>query len=67
MSKARWRHPTAAKEAIVANVNMDEDEMLWPLEDIIAFGRNIPAWMQWSKKPPRAPHLQQGRLLRRPL
>jgi hypothetical protein len=31
-------YPTVAKEAIVADVNMDEDQMLWPLEDIIAFG-----------------------------
>lgn len=30
--------PTVAKDAIVANVNMDEDQMLWPLQDIIAFG-----------------------------
>ena len=31
-------YPTVAKDAIVANVNMDEDQMLWPLQDIIAFG-----------------------------
>ncbi len=31
-------YPTVAKSAIVANVNMDEDQMMWPLEDIIAFG-----------------------------
>ena len=31
-------YPTVAKEAIVADINMDEDEMLWPLEDIVAFG-----------------------------
>jgi Zn-dependent M28 family amino/carboxypeptidase len=31
-------YPTVAKDAIVANVNMDEDLMLWPLQDIIAFG-----------------------------
>ena len=30
--------PTVPKESIVANVNMDEDQMLWPLEDIIPFG-----------------------------
>lgn len=30
--------PTVAKDSIVANVNMDEDQMLWPLEDVIAFG-----------------------------
>jgi len=31
-------YPTVAKSAIVANVNMDEDDMLWPLKDIIPFG-----------------------------
>ena len=31
-------YPTVAKDAIVANVNMDEDQMLWPLEDIVAYG-----------------------------
>jgi len=31
-------YPTVAKSAIVANVNMDEDQMLWPLRDIIPFG-----------------------------
>jgi len=30
--------PTVPKGKIVANVNMDEDQMLWPLEDIIALG-----------------------------
>jgi hypothetical protein len=31
-------NPTVPKSAIVANVNMDEDQMLWPLLDIIPFG-----------------------------
>jgi len=31
-------YPTVSKDAIVANVNMDEDQMLWPLQDIIPFG-----------------------------
>lgn len=31
-------YPTVSKDAIVANVNMDEDVMLWPLRDIIAYG-----------------------------
>jgi len=31
-------NPTVPKDAVVANVNMDEDQMLWPLEDIIPFG-----------------------------
>ena len=30
--------PTVAKDSVVANVNTDEDQMLWPLQDIIAFG-----------------------------
>jgi hypothetical protein len=32
------RYPTVPKSSIVANVNMDEDLMLWPLEDMIPFG-----------------------------
>jgi len=32
------RYPTVPKDAIVANVNIDEDVMLWPLQDVIAFG-----------------------------
>jgi Peptidase family M28/PA domain len=31
-------YPTVPKQSLVANLNIDEDEMLWPLEDIIAFG-----------------------------
>jgi len=31
-------YPTVGKSDIVANVNMDEDLMLWPLHDIIAYG-----------------------------
>jgi hypothetical protein len=31
-------YPTLSKDALVANVNMDEDQMLWPLQDIVAFG-----------------------------
>lgn len=31
-------YPTVAKKSIVADVNVDEDLMLWPVEDIIAFG-----------------------------
>jgi len=35
-------YPTVPKNAIVADVNTDEDPMFWPLADIIAFGANIP-------------------------
>jgi Zn-dependent M28 family amino/carboxypeptidase len=31
-------YPTVDREAIVADVNMDEDLMLWPLKDIVAYG-----------------------------
>lgn len=31
-------YPTVSKDAMVADLNMDEDQMLWPLEDVIAFG-----------------------------
>ena len=31
-------YPTVNKSSVVANVNMDEDLMLWPLRDIVAFG-----------------------------
>lgn len=31
-------YPTIAKQSMVADLNMDEDQMLWPLEDIIGFG-----------------------------
>jgi len=31
-------YPTVGKTSVVANVNMDEDLMLWPLQDIVAFG-----------------------------
>ena len=31
-------HPTVDKNALVANINMDEDMMLWPLKDVVAIG-----------------------------
>ena len=31
-------YPTVTKSEIVANINVDEDLMLWPLRDIVAFG-----------------------------
>jgi Zn-dependent M28 family amino/carboxypeptidase len=31
-------YPTVPKNSIVADVNTDEDLMLWPLQDVIAFG-----------------------------
>jgi len=31
-------NPTVPKSSLVANVNTDEDQMLWPLRDVIALG-----------------------------
>lgn len=31
-------YPTVPKSALMADVNMDEDLMLWPLEDVVAYG-----------------------------
>ena len=31
-------NPTVSKDDIIANINMDEDVMLWPMKDIIALG-----------------------------
>jgi Zn-dependent M28 family amino/carboxypeptidase len=31
-------NPTVKKSSMVANVNMDEDLMLWPLKDVIVYG-----------------------------
>jgi hypothetical protein len=31
-------NPTVSKSSMIANINMDEDVMLWPLEDVVALG-----------------------------
>jgi hypothetical protein len=31
-------NPTILKSSMIANINMDEDVMLWPLEDVVALG-----------------------------
>jgi peptidase M28-like protein len=50
-------YPTVAKSALVANVNMDEDQMLWPLEDIIAFGAEHSSLMKDVEAAARRMHL----------
>jgi len=50
-------YPTVAKDAIVADVNMDEDLMLWPLEDIIAFGAEHSSLDAVVKKAAERAHL----------
>ena len=58
-------YPTVNKSSVVANVNMDEDLMLWPLRDIVAFGaehssldavvKNATARMHLSESPDPSP------------
>jgi len=50
-------YPTVAKDAIVADLNMDEDLMLWPLEDIIAFGAEHSSLDAVVKKAAERAHL----------
>ena len=50
-------YPTVAKSALVANVNMDEDQMLWPLEDIIAFGAEHSSLMKDVEAAAKKMHL----------
>jgi hypothetical protein len=32
------QHPTVSKDALVANINMDGAALLWPIQDVIAYG-----------------------------
>jgi Zn-dependent M28 family amino/carboxypeptidase len=50
-------YPTVAKSAIVANVNMDEDQMLWPLKDIIAYGAEHSSLEETVKEAAERMHL----------
>jgi hypothetical protein len=50
-------YPTVPKSAIVANVNMDEDEMLWPLKDIIPFGAEHSSLEETVKQAAERMHL----------
>jgi hypothetical protein len=54
------RYPTVQKSAIVANVNMDEDLMLWPLQDIIAFGAEHSSLDAVIKKATARMHLTES-------
>jgi Zn-dependent M28 family amino/carboxypeptidase len=50
-------YPTAEKRAIVANVNMDEDQMLWPLKSIIPFGAEHSSLDEVVREAARRMHL----------
>jgi len=51
-------YPTVPKDTIVANINMDEDLMLWPLQDIVAFGEEHSSLHDVVKKAAERLHLQ---------
>ena len=50
-------YPTVPKESIAADLNMDEDLMLWPLEDIIAFGAEHSSLQAVMEEAARRMHL----------
>jgi Zn-dependent M28 family amino/carboxypeptidase len=54
------QNPTVQKSSIVANVNMDEDLMLWPLQDIVAFGAEHSSLEAVIKKAAARMHLVES-------
>lgn len=55
-------YPAVAKKSIVANVNMDEDLMLWPLQDIVAFGAEHSSLDAVISKATERMHLSRSRI-----
>lgn len=53
-------YPTVPKKSVVANVNMDEDLMLWPLQDIVAFGAEHSSLDAVIKRATERMHLGQS-------
>jgi Zn-dependent M28 family amino/carboxypeptidase len=54
------QNPTVQKSSIVANINMDEDLMLWPLQDIVAFGAEHSSLEAVIKKAAARMHLVES-------
>jgi Zn-dependent M28 family amino/carboxypeptidase len=54
------QNPTVQKSSIVADVNMDEDLMLWPLQDIVAFGAEHSSLEAVIKKAAARMHLVES-------
>jgi hypothetical protein len=52
------RYPTVPKESMVANINMDEDLMLWPLEDLIVYGADHSSLGSVAEQAAKRLHLQ---------
>jgi Peptidase family M28 len=50
-------YPTVEKAGIVANVNMDEDVMLWPLKDVVAYGAEHSSLAQVVERATQKLHL----------
>jgi len=53
-------YPTVSKALVVANVNMDEDLMLWPLRDIVAFGAEHSSLDEVVQKAAARMHLSES-------
>jgi Zn-dependent M28 family amino/carboxypeptidase len=53
-------YPAVPENSIVANVNMDEDLMLWPLQDIVAFGAEHSSLDEVVKKATGRMHLSRS-------
>jgi peptidase M28-like protein len=53
-------YPTVNKTSVVADVNMDEDLMLWPLQDIVAFGAEHSSLDAVVKKAAARMHLSES-------
>jgi hypothetical protein len=52
------RFPTVPKDSMVANINMDEDLMLWPLEDLIVYGADHSSLGSVAEQAAKRLHLQ---------
>jgi Zn-dependent M28 family amino/carboxypeptidase len=53
-------YPTVAQNSIVANVNTDEVEMLWPLRDVVAFGAEHSTLSSAVERAAQRMHLAQS-------
>jgi hypothetical protein len=51
-------YPTVPNDAIVADINMDEDVMLWPLQDVVAYGEEHSSLHDVVKKAAERLHLE---------
>jgi hypothetical protein len=52
------RYPTVPKTSLVANVNLDEDLMLWPLQDLVVYGAEHSSLGAVAQQAARRLHLE---------